>query len=209
MKTLVNLGLSHISVPETIENARHYVTSITANALTFATPNPPLANISAAANNLELAYNNALAGGKTFTTIMRDKKTLLDNLLIQLSHYVEATANGTDATVLIAGMNLKGKGGRSASVFSVVVGKLPGTLELHAPYKANVAFLWEMVKEPIPDAAAAIDPAHTWIQAGVSHKASFVVSELIVGTKYWFRYSTVGRDGQGAWSDPISKVVAE
>src|SRR3989344_8237196 len=130
MKKLVSLKLSKQTVPAKIENARHYVTLMTGNA-NFATPVPSLSVVSTAINNLETAYNSALGGGKVLTAIMHDKEAILDNLVTQLSHYVEATANGSDSIILSAGMNVKLQTGvRRTSGLVIKKGNQEGELKL-------------------------------------------------------------------------------
>ena len=132
MKAQVNLSLSSISVPEMIENGRHYTASIAASAGIFVTPSPTLASINAAITALETAYTNALNGGKQLTSIMHDKKIIVENVLVQLGHYVEGVANGSETIILLAGMSLKRKGGRRPSVFSAKTSLQPLAVDLHA-----------------------------------------------------------------------------
>lgn len=209
MKRLVSLKLSQQSVPAKIENARHYVTVMTGNP-NFTTPSPTLASITTAVNNLETAYNNALGGGKVLTSLMHDKETILDNLVTQLSHYVEGIANGSETIILSAGMNVKAPTGpRGIIGFLIKKGDQVGELKLSTKSQAHHAYIWQMVADPLPDETEGIDPTHTWEQIGVTVKASFVKDELEVGEKYWFRVATVGKDGQNSWSDPLGKMVSE
>lgn len=208
MKKLVSLKLSKLSVPAKIENGRHYVTTMTSNP-NFTTPVPALAAVTAAINNLEVAYGNALGGGKVLKALMYDKELIYDNLVTQLSHYVEATANGSDTVIFSAGMEIKGVGGRIGKVFSVSKGSQPGDLKLSTKYYSNHAYIWQMVSDPLPDETEAIDPEHTWEQIGVTAKASFKVEDLEIGEKYWFRVASIGKDGQNPWSDPIGRMVSE
>ena len=208
MKKSVRLNLSRQNVPTKIENSRHYITAMTGNP-NFTTPTPSLASITTAVNNLEVAYTNALGGGKVLTAIMHDKEVILDNLLTLLGAYVTATANGSETIVLSAGMQVKGLGGRIAKVFSVTKGLHTGQLKLATKFYASHAYIWQMVLDPLPDETAAVDPAHTWEQIGVTPRASFVKDDLELGKKYWFRVASVGSEGQSAWSDPLSKTISE
>ena len=209
MKKLVSLKLSQQNVPTKIENARHYVTAITGNA-NFATPVPALANITTAVDELEVAYNAALAGGKALTAVMRDKEAQLDNLVTLLSHYVSATANGSDTIILSAGMNVKASsGGRRIAGFVVKQGAMPGQLKLRTDYLKGHAFIFQMVENAVPDENAETTPEDTWKQIGVSPRASFVIENLEPGKKYWFRVASVGTEGQNAWSEPMMKKVSE
>ena len=73
MKKQVSLKLATLSVPVKIERARHYVTVMTGNP-NFITPAPTLASITTAVTILETAFNNAQAGGKALTALMREKE---------------------------------------------------------------------------------------------------------------------------------------
>ena len=53
----VKQGFSGLSVPEQVERARLIVTKTTGNA-SYTTPNPALADVSAAATALETAYKD-------------------------------------------------------------------------------------------------------------------------------------------------------
>ena len=205
MKARISLGLSKLSVPEKIEKARHIVTAMTGNA-NFTTPLPTLANVSTAINTLETAYNAAQGAGPAQTSIMRDKETILDNLLSQLANYVEIAANGSEAIVLSSGMQLRGKGGRPTSGFTVEDGEHSGELVLHTKSEARTSYVWQMSSDPVPTSPPAAN--HNWQQIGVSTQAAFIASDLIAGIKYWFRVATVSKDGQSPWSDPISKIVS-
>ena len=206
MKKLVSLKLSKQTVPVKIENTRHYVTAMTGNP-NFTTPSPSLASITTAVNALETAYNNALGGGKVLTALMHDKELILDTLLTQLSHYVEAIANGSETIILSAGMEMRTTSIRAARAFSITTGNLPGEIKLVTKYKNSNAYIWQLIADPLPDDAIVVDPTHIWTQAGVSTKATFNVADLTIGKKYWFRFAYVNKSGQDAWSDPLSKMV--
>lgn len=209
MRKLVSLKLSQQSVPTKIENARHYVTAMTGNP-SFATPSPTLASITTAVNNLETAYNAALGGGKVLKATMHDKELILDTLLIQLSHYVEAAAADSETVILSSGMNVKAPtGGRRTFGFTIKKGDLAGELKLSTTNEKNHAYVWQMVQDPLPNESEETDPIHTWQQIGISTKASFVKDDLEVGEKYWFRVATIGKEGQNDWSNPIGRMAGE
>ncbi len=209
MKKLVSLKLSKQNVPTKIENARHYVTVMTGNP-NFTTPTPTLASITTAVNNLETAYNAALSGGKVLTATMRDKEVILSGLLIQLSHYVEAAANGSETIILSAGMDVRAQaGGRRITGFTVQKGEMPGEIKLITPSLARHAYVWQMVEDPLPVETPETDPEHTWEQIGISTTASFIKDSLEIGKKFWFRVANIGKDGQSPWSDPLPKIVFE
>ena len=202
----VSLKLSKQIVAVKIEKGKHIVISMTGNP-SFLTPVPALAAITTANLNLETAYNNALGGGKVLKAIMYEKEVILDNLLIQLGHYVEVIANGSESVILSAGMDVRATGSRTSRDFSLMNGTLPGDVKMKTKFYAGNSYIWQMVVDPFPSESMPVDPAHTWEQVGVSTKSTFVKSELVIGKRYWFRVANVSKDGQGAWSDPLSIVV--
>lgn len=207
MKAKVSLKLSKLSGSEKIEKGRHIVTSMTGNS-NFTTPVPTLANVTVAINAYETAYNAAQGGGTVLTAYMHDKEVLLDNILTQLGHYVESSANGIESVILSAGMEIKGKGGNRSAGFMVVPGKGAGEVILRTKALGNrAAFIFEKTGDVLADGTKGID-ASGWHEIGVSLKANFTVNNLIAGLKYWFRYAAVTKDGQSSWSDPISIIVS-
>ncbi|OFY87134.1 MAG: hypothetical protein A3F72_16645 [Bacteroidetes bacterium RIFCSPLOWO2_12_FULL_35_15] len=207
MKAKVSLKLSKLSGSEKIEKGRHMVTSMTGNS-NFTTPFPTLANVTTAINAYETAYNAAQGGGTVLTAYMHDKEVLLDNILTQLGHYVESSANGIESAILSAGMDIKGKGGNRSVGFTAAPGKVSGDVILHAKaIGSRGAFIFEKTGDVLADGTKAIDSSG-WQEIGVSLKANFTVSNLIVGLRYWFRYAAVTKDGQSSWSDPISIIVS-
>ena len=202
----VSLKLSKLTIAAKIEKGRHIVTFMTGNP-SFLTPLPTLLALLTALTNLENAYTAALGGGKLLKATMRDKEVIVDTMLTQLSHYVEAIASGSATIILSAGMDVRGAGGRKARVFNVANGSLPGELDLITKSVPRSSYIWEMVAEPLPAESAPVDPTHEWTQIGVSTKSAFTISDLMIGKKYWFRVANVIKTGQGAWSDPLSKTV--
>jgi hypothetical protein len=95
MKARISLGLSSLSIPTKIVNAKHVVTAITDNE-NFTAPVPSLESVSSAINDLETAYNMAQGAGPAQTSLMYDKEKVLDNVLSQLANYVEIVANGNE-----------------------------------------------------------------------------------------------------------------
>src|SRR6266404_1078124 len=82
---LIKVGVTKMSVPAKIQFTRQIVIDMTNNS-NFASPSPDLQTLSKAAAALESAYNAALqarANAKTQTSIMGQKSSTLDLLLMQ------------------------------------------------------------------------------------------------------------------------------
>ena len=204
MKAKVSLNLSRLSVAVKIEKGRHIVTSMTNNAGTFVAPKPTLASVTVAINNLETAFNNAQNGGKTLTAIMHEKEVILDDLLTQLGHYVEDTANGIASIILLSGMDLKKP--------KTPVGPLAAPANLRIKITGNpgeIQLRWNTVKHTfnyVIQMAVSTDGGATYSpfnEIGFSTKAKFLVTGLTSGTRYAFRVATLGTAGLSPWSNPV------
>ena len=105
MKALA-LNLSRKTVLEKISLGRNVVTLMTGNT-NFTTPNPPLADLTTATNELETAYNNSLDGSRTQKAIMREKEVSFDTVMTNLANYVENIAAGDEIILMSSGMPLR------------------------------------------------------------------------------------------------------
>lgn len=197
---VVVLKLSRLSVPKKVEKARLIVTSMTGNAK-LPSPNPPLADIANAADELEKAALAAQGGGKDETAIMHEKDVELERLLIAEGHYVEDTANASpkeaESIILSAGMEFKQVPVHTAKEFHVENGKLPGEANLRTKFVPNAAFIWQFRLSTVAD----------WTNAPMTNKASTVISGLTSAIRYSFRVAILKSNVQGAWSDVVELIV--
>jgi hypothetical protein len=93
--------LDGLSVPAKIQYLRRQASALTGNA-SYLTPNPTIAALTAGADALETAYNEAQAArlaSKTKTQIQDEKDAAVDLLVSQLASYVD-NASGGDPTVI-------------------------------------------------------------------------------------------------------------
>jgi hypothetical protein len=206
MKAKVSLGLAKMPVPRKIEKARHIVKEMGADAR-FANSIPALAEVTTATNELEIADNEAQGAGPAQTAVMHQKEEVLDSLLTRLGNFVEIIANGDEAVILAAGMDVKDKATRQAFQFSVANGEHEGEAVLQSPATPRASYVWQRSIDPVPTEPPA--PANTskWEQIAVTTVATLTTNSLMAGTKYWFRVATVTLAGQGLWSDPISLIA--
>ncbi len=211
-KFQVALKLDEKSVPEKIQFGRHVVTKMTGNPNFGAPlpPNPPLADVTTASDELETAWDNR-KNVEEGTAIVHEKETAFDAVLTPLGHYVEDVANQTPATaksiIQSAGMEVK--------AVSEPVGDLPAPENMKADFgdeegkieldsdnvKGASAYVWNVSPDPIAPGS--------WEMMGdfesLSTASKFTWEDLVPGDKYHFRGAAVGAAGRGAWSDPVTK----
>jgi hypothetical protein len=201
MKLKVSLGLADMTTSEKIEAARQFVTSMTGNA-NFTTPFPSLTTVTNAANALEVAYNNAKVGGPEQTALMYDREEALDKELVQLGSYVEYIANGNEAIILSANMNVKKKGQGQPFVLKVTNGADTGEVIITCPSIPGAAYKWQIKQNPLNTTDDS-----GWNDLKTITIAKTTVSGLSPGAKYWFRVATIIKENAGDWSDPVSIIV--
>jgi hypothetical protein len=199
-RPLAILGLPEYEVPRFITHARSILLA-TSQSSWFPAPVPSLATLEAAIDALEQAEvaTHTMVG----VVPARDRKRLVAKQLFeQLRTYVQtiADANPEHAVAIIesAGMTVKGKGGRKASVASARPGEVSGEVIATAPrLRDRDSYEWQM----------STDGMKTWGNLPSTKTAKTTVSGLTPGTTVYFRYRIVTNDGPTDWSEPFSVVV--
>jgi hypothetical protein len=182
----VALNMSQLSVPGKINKATAIVAAINSNAGVFTTPNPPLNSVNAAILALQLAWNNAQDGGKTKKAIMHDREAKLMKLMIDLSHYVEALANGDESIVHLAAMDVKQKPVQNLPDFEVKQLPESGSVKVRVKSHPNSMYKFQY----------STDGDTNWIDAKITTAARAVISGLQTGVKYFFRVVFLDKDGE-------------
>ncbi|HXI22306.1 MAG TPA: fibronectin type III domain-containing protein [Pyrinomonadaceae bacterium] len=203
----IKLNFSRLSIPEKIARARQIVTAMTGNP-NFTTPQPNLVTISDAADLLEQAATAVQAArqdAKTKTTIQNTREDVLDKLIAQAAGYVTAVSAGAEAIIQSAAMDVRAAPGASTmpaqpQALGATAGDHDGTMDLSwDPVVEAASYVIETSPDP---------PTGTsWKHLGVSTKSSFTVTDLISGSRVWFRVAAVNAAGQSPWSDPATKIV--
>jgi hypothetical protein len=202
MKTVVALGISGLAIAKKIERARFIVTSMTGN-VNFTTPTPTLASITTIVNALEAAQIAALGGRADDTASMYAKEVVLELSLKSLAAYVEGIANASpvnaEAIALSAGMNVKGKGGRSIKDFSVQVTCNPGEVKLQhrGVQHGTIEF----------QASIDISSESNWQRIYSGTRGNVVKGGLTSGTRYYFRSTVIDKNGLNPWSAVLNTIV--
>jgi len=195
----VALNVSKLSVPEKINRARFHVDLISSNPVTFTNPDPTMATVTSATDDLENAWNDAENGGKTKTALMHDKEADLQKLLFDVAHYVERVADGDEEIVHLAGMSTKSKPVFHIADFSVIHVADRGTVRLRVKPQTKTIYRWEYCKDPMA--------GNTFLVAKTTDVCITNFSELVEGARYWFRVVFISKAGETIPYNPKSIIV--
>lgn len=203
----VKLPSQNLSDAELIEFGRAHILAMTGNA-NFTTPVPNAATYLAGIDALEAkltAQHNAEAAAKQATLEKNAAQTTVDDNNRQRANYIDGVANGDGIIIASSGFDTRAVAAPIGTVgqpqdFSAHTGDVSSAMVLNWD-KVRGANSYVMQKCTDPSIEA------NWTFAGVSTKSSATITGLTSGTKYWFRVAAVGAAGQGAWSDPATKVV--
>ena len=200
--SLIKLGLDSISIPDEIQFARQIVQAMTGNA-NFPKPSPALADLTAGADALENAYNDAQAArqlAKSKTSLQDGTAVDLDRTLTQLANYVENASDGDKAKIESAGFSLRNP--------PAPIGQLPAPTDLQAvasEHAGSADLSWQSARGArsftVERAEDGAELKYAVIGNSTKRQASF--NSMVSGRKYWHRVAAIGAAGQSAWSDPV------
>lgn len=203
----VKINLKGLTDLQTIQLATDIKTALTGNA-SFTTPTPTLVaggtTITAGQTALTAA-DASVAAGKLATA---NKNTAIDNvraLITQWANYIEFTANGDEAKILSAGVQVRATAAPlgipdQVDNLGVTAGDADGELDPNWDAVPG-ARSYEIQVSPDPITST------SWVAKGSVTKSKAVLSGLTSGQKMWVRVRAVGSAGPGPWSDPATKVV--
>jgi len=182
----------------------HIVERMTDNTH-FATPDPALANITAANNAFIVAIAKVQNGSKEDTVIKNNCRNVLETLLKSEGDYVQRVSNGDEAIILSAGFDVNkkpGTVGQLAKPTNLVVkpGENRGTAWVSCDVVDNASF-YEFLYTEAPVTADSV-----WIQK-TSTKRKLLIEGLTSGKQYTFRVAGGGSDPSRVWSDDLSSYV--
>ena len=203
----VKLNLRNLSITSKIAKGRQIVTAMTDNGR-FASPNPPLSDITTALDDLEKAFALVQAARSEVTTktVTQDNaEAKVDQSLTQLAGYVESVAGKDDTVITSAGMETKSSPSAPTAPtppmgLSASTGEHEGEINLTWKPVANArSYIIEFSLDPAT--------ASSWTHSGVATAANKTLFSLTSGKRYWFRVAAVGAVGQSGWSEHATKVV--
>ncbi|MGC3956467.1 MAG: hypothetical protein QM813_00365 [Verrucomicrobiota bacterium] len=197
------IGLDDLTVPAQIQYGRRLITGITDNPTLFPTPSPSIAALTAQVDEMETAYNAALAArlnAKTLTQLLQDQVDSFASSVSLLASYVNNASAGDGTVIERSGFSLRAT--------PTPIGPLPTVTDLQAApgeHKGHAALRWGALygAKSYFIARAEDAPELKWSFLASSTKREAEVNSMISGKTYWHRVAAVGAAGQGPWSDPV------
>jgi hypothetical protein len=183
----VALNISSLSVPELIKRGFFHEQRINDNSTVFASCVQVAADVGLAATALQAAETDTKDGARHKIAIRNDKEKALIALLQELAYLVQKAANGDEAIVHLAGMELRQKGTRTEADFKVTQGEDQGSVILKAKSRPRATFKWQYCADPLV--------AGRWLDAKASTASRITIGGLAPGM-YWFRVIITDRDGE-------------
>ena len=208
----IKLNLRNLTIPEKIARSQQIVAALTGNP-NFNAPHPPLAQVTAAINELEAASNAAQAArqdAKAKTAAQNAKEEALDRIMTQLVAHVESVAGDDPQLILSAGLDVRASAA-SASASHLTTNAAPSALTAAVgDHDGEIDLSWDAVRgarsyvvERSPD-----PPTETsWVHATVATRSRTTIEDLTSGTRYWFRVAAITATGQSGWSNPAMKIA--
>jgi hypothetical protein len=199
-RTLASLKLP-TKVPALITYAEAIVKGMTGNP-SFPSPTPPLATVSQAISDLQVAETAALSRVKGAVATRNEKRTALVALLQQLRTHVQTVADAcpenAPSIIQSAGIAVKKTPVHAKRVFAAKAGTVSGTVKVVAEAAARRAsYDWEY----------STDGGKTWLTMPSTLQAKTSLSGLTPGATVQFRYRAVTKTGEGDWSQPTAFMV--
>lgn len=204
--TCIRAGVKDLASGDLIAKALHVEQCLTGNPH-FPAPVPDMAALHHANTQLQNALAGARTGAHALVAIRWVKHAKLERLLVQLSKYVMATAQGDVNKQLSSGFELR------RAPLRITALNAPARLSLRRPKYADGDMLldWEGVHgarlyqvsmTTVPPAMASEDQ-WTLVHTGTRRRAH--VRSLTLDTIHYFRVCAMGTAGTG----PYSAVVGE
>ena len=195
--------MSRLSVASLIAMVESVLLKMEGNT-NFVTPNPDLAEVAKLKDDLKDTAALAAKGSKAAKALVPVKRRTLELAMYTLKSYVQSTSNSSPETAFAvaesSGMGVKTITPRKARVFSVKNMEQEGQVKVICPRdKGDITFEFAYTNTPSIEAS--------FINTGFLPKSSRIISALIVGAKYTFRYRIVTKDGTSDWSDVITIIV--
>lgn len=205
MMSTIKLGLSGLRTNGLLAKAEKIVLKMTDNP-NFATPNPTLAEVTQATEDLRSAAALASNGDRQAIFDRNIKAANLTQLLRLMAYYVAGVGDGNGEILISSGFELKKEATPVPPVtapidFLAIRSLMPGSVKLNwKAVNGAKAYVVELTS---------VDPQQqspVWVQAAITSQSRAVITDLTLTSYYWFRVRTVGKANESPWSD-ISQVL--
>lgn len=204
---LVKLDWQRRNVADKLLKAEFITQQMGANATTFVTPNPALADVDLARTDLSKKAVAAQAGGVALTLAKNEAEGKLDQLITQLAAYVQNVSGGEESIILQAGMDVR----RNASPLPPP----PQVQNLDAyPTRSSgqIQLTWDSLGNryfyQVEMFVTDEKNVGIWDKVTVVSKSKYLMTGLETGKVYRFRVAGIGRnDEMGAYSQEASSVA--
>ena len=206
----IKLNLRSLSIPEKLARAQQVVRALTGNP-NFTSPHPPLAQVTAAIDDLEAASNAAQAArqeAKARTSAQNTKEDALDQILTQLVAHVESVAGNDDELIMSAGLDVRAAPTPARS--NATQSAPPSLTATAGDHDGEIDLSWDTVRGArsyVIERSADPPSETTWAHSGVSTRSRTTIEGLTSGTRYWFRVAAITSSGQTPWSNPAMKIA--
>lgn len=126
---------------------------------------------------------------------IKSKVKRVVKILIFIKANAEYEANDDELKAITSGFVIKQSNITKPQVFNATQGTVSGSVYLESPYAgARASYVWEIIMDPISQ--------NTWSQIKVTNNASYTVTGLTPGVKYWFRVKAIVKDEDQPYTDP-------
>jgi hypothetical protein len=196
----VLIDFSRFTDAELDQQAQAIVVAMTGNPH-FLTPAPPLADVSDAIEDYQIALSNAASGDHAAVELKDQKRAALEEVLRQLGLYVEVQSNGDAAIMLSSGFHI--------SKDPSPVGPLPKPtgFEIKPQGKGEIKLVLDKIDGArIYQFEYKQTAASEWINE-MSTKTKLMLTGLESGKQYDFRVLPIGTSDIREYSDEISSFV--
>lgn len=194
--------LSHATDANLIVAIQSVLTGMTGNAA-YPSPNPPLANITAARDRF-IAAVNAAKDSRRQIVVREQQRAAVVVLLRTLAHYVQVASGGDLPTLMGSGFPVQRR--------SQPVGTLPQPANLRLVRGRNSgqiiarcqklkqagAYEWRYATVAAPTA---------WVELDSTFAARVTITGLMPGTQYSVQVRALGTAGPSDWSDAAMLMV--
>ena len=213
MQAKLIISFEHLSEPDFLVKAETIIAALTGNSH-YAEPWPPqapsLAELTLALNTYKNDYHASLTRDTLKIAQRISSRQNLSDLLKRRPSYLEFIAQGDIAMLSTTGYELRKDINykpsneilAAPSDFKVSHGIKKGTIIIHVALLPDAGSYEVQITQGDPNVE------DNWKHATSSLTSFQILLEGLVPTQtYWLRIRGIGRNGSGAWAEPISIIV--